>query len=123
MWADFMPLKIKRVYDPPSGDDGARILVDRLWPRGLSKEKAQLALWLREVAPSNELRKWFGHEPEKWPEFRRRFQAEIKANPTAFARLTEQVKQGPATLVYAAADQEHNNARVLAELLGKKLKR
>lgn len=118
-----MPLKIKRVYESPAADDGARILVDRLWPRGLSKEKAHLTLWLREIAPSNALRKWFGHEPEKWPEFQRRYLAEIRANPEALAKLKAAAGTGRATLVYAAADSEHCNARVLVELLAGGAKR
>lgn len=118
-----MPLKIKRVYEAPAASDGVRILVDRLWPRGLSKEKAKLSLWLREIAPSTELRKWFGHEPAKWPEFQRRYLAEIRENPEALTKLKEAAGAGRATLVYAAADSEHCNARVLAELLVRGAKR
>ena len=110
-------VKLKRVYDEPSEDDGTRILVDRLWPRGLTKEKAHIDLWLKEVAPSNELRKWFAHDPEKWPEFHARYHAELNQNPTQVALLKQAVAKGPATLVYGAKDEEHNEAVVLQKLL------
>ena len=110
-------VKLKRVYDEPSEDDGTRILVDRLWPRGLTKEKAHIGLWLKEVAPSNELRKWFAHDPEKWPEFQARYHAELNQNPTQVALLKQAVAKGPATLVYGAKDEEHNEAVVLQKLL------
>jgi uncharacterized protein YeaO (DUF488 family) len=110
-------VKLKRVYDEPSEDDGTRILVDRLWPRGLTKEKAHIDLWLKEVAPSNELRKWFAHDPEKWPEFQARYHAELNQNPTQVALLKQAVAKGPATLVYGAKDEEHNEAVVLQKLL------
>ena len=110
-------VKLKRVYDEPSEDDGTRILVDRLWPRGLTKEKAHIDLWLKEVAPSNELRKWFAHDPEKWPEFQARYHAELNQNPTQVALLKQAVAKGPATLVYGAKDEEHNEAIVLQKLL------
>jgi len=112
-----MDLRIKRVYAEPGRDDGMRILVDRLWPRGLTKEKAKVDLWLKDVAPSNELRKWFGHEPKKWPEFRRRYQEELKNLDSSFAVLRQEVKQKTVTLLYGAKDQEHNEAVVLLELL------
>jgi uncharacterized protein YeaO (DUF488 family) len=110
-------VKLKRVYEEPSEDDGTRILVDRLWPRGLTKEKAHIDLWLKEVAPSNELRKWFAHDPEKWPEFQARYHAELNQNPTQVALLKQAVAKGPATLVYGAKDEEHNEAVVLQKLL------
>ena len=110
-------VKLKRVYDEPSEDDGTRILVDRLWPRGLTKEKAHIDLWLKEVAPSNELRKWFAHDPEIWPEFQARYHAELNQNPTQVALLKQAVAKGPATLVYGAKDEEHNEAVVLQKLL------
>ena len=110
-------VKLKRVYDEPSQDDGTPILVDRLWPRGLTKEKAHIDLWLKEVAPSNELRKWFAHDPEKWPEFQARYHAELNQNPTQVALLKQAVAKGPATLVYGAKDEEHNEAVVLQKLL------
>lgn len=113
-----MSVRIKRVYESYEAGDGRRILIDRLWPRGLSKEKARIDVWLKEVAPSAELRQWFGHDPAKWPEFRKRYQAELKANPEAVKRLRDELKQGPATLVYGAKDESHNDAVVLRELLG-----
>ncbi|HEX5552268.1 MAG TPA: DUF488 domain-containing protein [Chitinophagaceae bacterium] len=110
-----MKLMIKRAYDTPAKEDGCRILVDRLWPRGLTKEKAALDLWLKDIAPSTELRKWFGHEPAKWGEFKKRYLQELKANKEAVATLKTQLKKGPVTLLYAARDQEHNEAEVLKE--------
>jgi uncharacterized protein YeaO (DUF488 family) len=110
-------VKLKRVYEEPSEKDGIRILVDRLWPRGLTKEKARVDLWLKEVAPSNELRKWFAHDPTKWPEFKARYHAELKQNPDQMAQLKQAVAKGPATLVYGAKDEEHNEAIVLQKLL------
>ena len=112
-----MSLHLKRVYEEPAKSDGTRILVDRIWPRGLTKEKAHIDLWLKEVAPSDDLRKWFGHEPARWPEFRARYRAEIKNNPAQFALLRQAISKGPATLVYGAKDEQHNQAVVLYELL------
>lgn len=110
-------MKIKRAYAPAEESDGYRILVDRLWPRGISKEKAQIDLWLKSVAPSNELRKWFGHDPEKFPEFEQRYRAEL-AGSGALDELRTVLKEHPdATLLFAAHDEEHNNAVVLKELL------
>lgn len=111
-----MDIRLKRAYEAPAADDGQRILVDRVWPRGISKAQASVDHWLREVAPSSELRKWFAHDPEKWPEFRTRYRAELKTNP-ALAELREHAKQGPLTLVYGARDEQHNQAVVLRELL------
>src|SRR5690348_1529560 len=108
-----MALKIKRVYEPAAQEDGTRILVDRLWPRGLTKEKAAVDLWLKDIAPSTELRKWFAHDPAKWEEFRKRYLKELKANKEAVGVLKQELKNGPVTLVYAARDQEHNEAEVL----------
>ena len=110
---------LKRVYDEPEPGDGTRVLVDRLWPRGLSKERAHIDLWLKEIAPSSELRTWFGHDPEKFAEFRRRYENEIasESGQTALAKLRAQAKQGPVTLVFAARDTEHANAVVLRDLL------
>ena len=96
-------------------DDGVRILVDRLWPRGLTKEKAALDLWLKDIAPSTELRKWFAHDPEKWKEFQRRYTAELKSNPDALELLSAEIRNGPVTLLYAAKDQDHNEAVVILE--------
>ena len=110
---------LKRVYDEPEPGDGTRVLVDRLWPRGLSKERAHIDLWLKEIAPSSELRTWFGHDPEKFAEFRRRYENELatEAGQTALAKLRDQAKQGTVTLVFAARDTEHANAVVLRDLL------
>lgn len=110
-------MKIKRAYAPAEESDGYRILVDRLWPRGISKEKAQIDLWLKSVAPSNELRKWFGHDPGKFPEFEQRYRAEL-AGSGALDELRAVLREHPdATLLFAAHDEEHNNAVVLKELL------
>jgi uncharacterized protein YeaO (DUF488 family) len=110
-------LRIKRVYVESSEDDGRRILVDRLWPRGLTKEKAKVDLWLKDIAPSNELRKWFGHDPQRWPEFKRRYAEELRALGEPLALLRQEAKQGTVTLLYGARDEEHNEAVVLLELL------
>ncbi|HEY6631983.1 MAG TPA: DUF488 domain-containing protein [Rhizobiaceae bacterium] len=112
-----MRVAIKRVYEPASSEDGRRILIDRLWPRGLSKEKAGVDLWLKEIAPSGELRKWFGHDPAKWDQFRRRYRSELDANGEALQALKEAIGKGPATLLYGARDEEHNDAVVLRDLL------
>lgn len=106
-------MKIKRVYERPEKEDGYRVLVDRLWPRGLTKEKASIDLWLKEIAPSTELRKWFGHDPEKWEEFKKRYLLELNENKEPMGRLREQMKKGAVTLVYAARDETHNEALVL----------
>ncbi|EGC19205.1 MAG: DUF488 domain-containing protein [Prevotella multiformis] len=111
-------MKIKRAYAPAEAADGYRILVDRLWPRGISKEKAKIDLWLKSVAPSNELRKWFGHDPERFAEFDRRYRAEL-AESGALDELRAVLREHPdATLLFAAHDEAHNNAAVLKELLG-----
>ena len=114
-----MELKIKRVYEKPEKEDGKRILVDRLWPRGLTKEKASIDLWLKDIAPSTELRKWFGHDPEKWNEFRKKYLQELKNNKEQVSILYEQLKKGVVTLVYGAKDEEHNEALVLKEWLNR----
>lgn len=111
-----MDIKLKRAYEAPAQSDGMRILVDRLWPRGLSKARAAIDHWLKEVAPSNELRQWFGHDPEKWPEFRKRYRAELKDNP-ALAELRDLSRKGTVTLVYSAKDELHNQAVVLRQVL------
>lgn len=111
-----MSVFLKRVYDSPAESDGERVLVDRIWPRGLTKVKARVDLWLKDVAPSTELRKWFGHDPEKWTEFKQRYRAELKNNP-ALSELQELSRQGDITLVYAARDQLHNEAAVLKQIL------
>ena len=114
-----MTIKLKRVYEEPEKSDGTRILVDRLWPRGLTKEKANLDLWLKEVAPSTALRKWFSHDPAKWPEFKTRYLAELKHNQQQVEILKQAVAKGPATLLYGAKDQQHNEAVVLQNLLSR----
>ena len=108
-----MNIQIKRVYEKPDASDGFRILVDRLWPRGLTKEKAAADLWLKDIAPSTELRKWFNHDPEKWKEFQKKYQKELKENKEAVSVLKEHLKQGPVTLLYAAKDEVHNEADVI----------
>ena len=111
-----MSIRIKRVYEAPEAGDGARILVDRLWPRGLSKEKAALTDWMKEVAPSTELRKWFDHDPERWAEFQERYRAELKDNPAVEA-LRRRAAHGTVTLLYGARDTRFNDAVVLADVL------
>jgi uncharacterized protein YeaO (DUF488 family) len=115
-----MAIKIKRVYEQPEEGDGTRILVDRLWPRGLTKVKARVDLWLKEVAPSSELRKWFGHDPEKWPEFQARYKDELKSHGEQLSLLKQKVADGPVTLLFGAKDEEHNEAVVLERLLRRK---
>jgi uncharacterized protein YeaO (DUF488 family) len=110
-------IRIKRIYDPPSPEDGKRILVDRLWPRGVTKEAARLDEWLKEIAPSDELRHWFGHDPALWTEFRERYRTELKLHGDLLDRLRAQGEKGAVTLLFAATDTEHNNAVVLRELL------
>lgn len=109
---------VKRVYQAAQAADGCRVLVDRLWPRGIKKEVAQLDHWFKQLAPSNELRHWFGHDPEKWPEFRLRYRQELDANAVAVAPLRSVLAEQPkVTLLFAAKDEAHNNAVVLAEYL------
>ena|SRR5687768_16362046 len=110
-----MKPKLKRVYDPPAEDDGKRILIDRLWPRGLTRARARVDLWLKEIAPTTELRKWFGHDPNRWKEFRKRYQQELEANNEAVQRLKQELAGGPVTLLYGAKDEEHNDAVVLRD--------
>lgn len=110
-------IKLKRAYEPPARGDGTRVLVDRIWPRGVSKGAAALDHWLKEVAPSTELRRWFGHDPARWTEFRRRYRSELAQHPEALAGLRRLARGGPLTLVYGARDTEHNEAVVLRELL------
>jgi uncharacterized protein YeaO (DUF488 family) len=108
---------LKRAYDPPEPADGYRVLIDRLWPRGVTKERAQLDEWARELGPSSELRRWFGHDPAKFDEFRRRYLDELAAQEEKLVELSERARAGTLTLVYSARDTEHNDAVVLAELL------
>ena len=110
-------IAIKRSYEEWSGNDGFRILIDRLWPRGVSKEKAHLDLWLKDIAPSTELRKWFAHDPAKWQEFRNRYFQELKEKEDLIKVIKDKLKEGSVTLVYSAKDEEHNDAVVLKEYL------
>lgn len=112
-----MKLGLKRVYEEASKSDGYRILVDRLWPRGLTKEAAHIDMWLKDAAPSSELRKWFNHEPEKWEQFRAGYLDELKQHPECVEPIKEHIHKGPVTLVYGARDEEHNQALVLKEFL------
>jgi len=110
---------VKRAYEPPASTDGCRVLVDRIWPRGVSKDALRLDAWVREVAPSSRLRSWFGHDPARWDEFRRRYGAELDARPEAVARLVEACGRARATLVFGARDPDHNNAVALLEYLAR----
>lgn len=112
-----MTIKIKRAYERPEAGDGFRVLVDRLWPRGVSKGSARLDLWLKEIAPSTPLRKWFGHDPKKWKEFRTRYMRELEEHSNLVAELLEHAKKETVTLVYGAKDEEHNDAVVLKDYL------
>lgn len=112
-------IQLKRAYEPASKEDGQRILVERLWPRGISKEKADLTAWLKDVAPSPELRKWFSHDPAKWEEFRKRYWAELKQHPEALVQLKQYTRRGKVTFVYGARDEQHNSAVLLKEYLEK----
>jgi len=112
-----MTIQLKRAYDPASESDGCRILVDRVWPRGIRKESAQIDLWLKEVAPSTALRKWFGHDPSKWEEFKERYFVELDEHTPVVEELIERAKDCHVTLVYSARDAEHNNAVALREYL------
>ena len=108
---------LKRAYEPPDRADGTRILVDRLWPRGVSKAQARLDEWIKDVAPSAELRTWFGHDPERWDEFRRRYRAELAASPETLKELRRRARGGRITLVYSARDEIHNDAVVLRNVI------
>lgn len=112
-------VKIKRVYDPLSSEDGIRILIDRLWPRGIKKEEAKIDEWMKEIAPTTDLRKWFSHDPAKWPEFRKRYITELKNKSELFERLRSEAKKGTITLLFAAKDAEHSNAVILKEVIEK----
>jgi uncharacterized protein YeaO (DUF488 family) len=110
-------LKLKRAYDPVSRDDGTRLLVERLWPRGLSKEKLRVDAWLKDVGPTTELRKWFSHDPEKWPQFRERYFRELDSRPETWQPILSAARRRRVTLVYSSHDEEHNNAVALKEYL------
>lgn len=109
--------RIKRVYDPPKPGDGRRLLIDRLWPRGLTKEAARIDDWIKELAPSTELRRWFGHDPARWDEFQARYKEELQGEAELLTKLRAEAKKGTITLLFAAKDTEHNNAVVLKEIL------
>ncbi len=115
-------VKIKRVYEPPEPDDGARFLVDRIWPRGTKRDSLKLDSWLKDVAPSDTLRKWFAHDPAKWDEFRRRYSAELDAKPQSWQDILGIAREGNVTLLYSARETEHNNAVALKEYLERQLK-
>ncbi len=110
-------IKLKRAYEKPTKDDGERILVERLWPRGLTKLEAKIDMWLKEIAPSTELRRWFGHDPDKWDDFRQRYQKELKHKDDLIKLLKRKAKAGTITLIYSARDEEHNGALVLKRFL------
>ena len=112
-------IKLKRAYEAPSEEDGVRILVERLWPRGISKEKAKIDEWLKELSPSPALRKWFGHDPEKWEEFQKRYRNELDQNQEMAKDLKRRARGKTVTFVYAARDEEHNSARLLKEYISK----
>jgi uncharacterized protein YeaO (DUF488 family) len=116
-------LKLKRAYDPVSKTDGTRLLVERLWPRGLSKAKLHVDEWLKDVGPSTELRKWFSHDPEKWSRFRTRYFRELDSQPNAWRPILSAARRGRVTLVYSSHDEQHNNAVALQDYLRAKLRR
>jgi uncharacterized protein YeaO (DUF488 family) len=117
-----MTIDLKRAYDPPAKGDGRRILVDRVWPRGIAKHDLQIDAWLKDVAPSTELRKWFRHDPTKWDEFRKRYALELEQRSEALNELVEKARAGHVTLVFSAKDTQHNNAVALREHLERRLK-
>jgi uncharacterized protein YeaO (DUF488 family) len=114
---DARNVNLKRAYEPPSAEDGTRVLVDRLWPRGVKKSEATIDHWFRELSPSTELRKWFGHDPDRWEEFRRRFSVELRQHADQLNGLRELARHGKITLIYAAHDELHNDAVVLRDVL------
>ena len=116
-------LRIKRVYEQPEPGDGVRYLVDRLWPRGMKKENLKMSAWLKEVAPSPELRRWFGHDPARWEGFQERYRAELEQAPDIWKSILEAARGGDVTLLYSARDTEHNSARLLKSFLEEKLEK
>ena len=110
-------IRLKRAYQPAAADDGTRILVDRLWPRGLKKSEAAIDRWLKDIAPSTALRQWFAHDPARWPEFRRRYRSEIRRHPDQLAELRALAREGPVTLIFSARDERRNDAVVLRSVL------
>ena len=113
-------IKIKRIYDAPTLEDGIRILVDRLWPRGLNKEKAKVDLWLKEIAPSNELRKWYAHDPKKWIEFKKTYFNDLKVKRDVINQIIQKMKEGEVTLLYSSKEEKMNNAVALKEFIEKR---
>lgn len=118
-----MRVQVKRVYDPPASTDGFRVLVDRLWPRGISKSVARIDLWVRDLSPSNELRTWYGHDPVKWPEFKRRYFKELKLNDNAFSELASLVSRRKVTLLFGSKELRLNNAYALKQALESRIRR
>jgi uncharacterized protein YeaO (DUF488 family) len=116
-------LQLRRAYEPAAPSDGYRILVDRLWPRGVSRARAAVDEWMKEIAPSAELRQWFAHDPEKWPEFQRRYRRELRAHADLVRQIAERAAQGPVTLVFGARDEAHNDAVVLAAVVRARMRR
>lgn len=118
-------MRIARAYEEPGAEDGYRVLVDRLWPRGVRKDALAIDTWMKEIGPSDELRRWFGHDPDRWEEFRSRYRDELRREPAAglLADLVARAQRGPLTLVYGAKDEEHNQAVVLCDLIAHKLHR
>jgi uncharacterized protein YeaO (DUF488 family) len=115
-------VQVKRIYEPPARSDGFRVLVDRQWPRGVAKERAALDLWMKEIAPSAELRRWFGHDPKRWREFHARYRGELRGHVPELAELRARARKGTVTLLFAARDVDHNEAVVLKEVLAKRAK-
>jgi len=115
-------IQTKRVYEPHAATDGSRFLVERLWPRGIAKAALEMDAWLKDVAPSTELRRWFNHDPDRWAEFKRRYRSELTANPDTWKTILTKARRGRVTLLYSAHDIEHNNAVVLRDFLNVRLK-
>ncbi len=110
-------IKIKRIYDPASPQDGKRIYIDRLWPRGMKKEEVKIDEWLKEISPSDDLRKWFGHDPSKYEEFKKRYTKELEEHSEILEKIKKEAKRKTVTLLFSARDEEHNNATVMREIL------
>jgi uncharacterized protein YeaO (DUF488 family) len=118
-----MSIDLKRAYDPPARGDGYRVLVDRIWPRGVTKDELEVDAWLKDLAPSTGLRRWFGHDPKKWDEFRQRYARELEPHADALDQLAQRAREAHLTLIFGAKDTEHNNAAALKEYLERRLKR